>query len=432
MKPFNLISWIAAAPLWAAAFTIGAAERNVIVEVETLSQPSFQDLLPQSGQPTPRPDPNRAPTAFPIWYAFHDGTIDAFDEGALASEALSELATERLVQPLLDRYRDAGKVSFIANPPWGIGIENVHDPSQPVAREQLLDPVRHRYFSYLAKVVPSDDAFVGNDDPKRVEVFDADGKFLGPFVIDVFGSDVLDAGVRANDERDVWMIHRTETKLSSGSATTEPIRTHGGYIGSVRRPEGVPGILGAEGQGCATFSSPTYCYRLSTQHGDFTRTGFPLLRIRITNGIDGSYSGSWYDPARAGEGFLIDVGEGNPPLMSLSWYTFAPDGSGRQVWLVGSAPIAYNAAEIPLVEAVGGRFASLENPTRVVRNIWGTLRVGFASCQQGRVLYTPSNAAYPQGDYFIRRLTPKTRGLTETCSDFSLAAGDPHLRWPYF
>jgi hypothetical protein len=40
-----------------------------------------------------------------------------------------------------------------------------------------LDTVKNRFFSYLTRIDPSDDAFVGNEDPNAVPVFDTNGRF---------------------------------------------------------------------------------------------------------------------------------------------------------------------------------------------------------------------------------------------------------------
>ena len=48
-------------------------------------------------------------------------------------------------------------------------------------------------------IIPSNDAFFGNDDPRAHEVFDADGNPTGDIVIDIYASDIYDAGTEVND-----------------------------------------------------------------------------------------------------------------------------------------------------------------------------------------------------------------------------------------
>jgi len=60
-----------------------------------------------------------------------------------------------------------------------------------------LNPTDDTYFSFLSMVIPSNDAFIGNDDPLAYKIID--GGFQ-PQVIDIFGSMVWDAGTEINDE----------------------------------------------------------------------------------------------------------------------------------------------------------------------------------------------------------------------------------------
>jgi len=41
-----------------------------------------------------------------------------------------------------------------------------------------LDPTDNRYFSYLSMFVPSNDTFIGNDNPLAIQLFDAGGSFV--------------------------------------------------------------------------------------------------------------------------------------------------------------------------------------------------------------------------------------------------------------
>ncbi len=50
--------------------------------------------------------------------------------------------------------------------------------------------------------VPSNDLFLGDDDPMAVALFDASGNFLGPQTINIFSSQVWDAGTEVNDITD--------------------------------------------------------------------------------------------------------------------------------------------------------------------------------------------------------------------------------------
>ena len=48
-------------------------------------------------------------------------------------------------------------------------------------------------------IIPSNDAFFGNEDPLAYELFDAEGNFNGDVTIDIYGSDIYDSGTEVND-----------------------------------------------------------------------------------------------------------------------------------------------------------------------------------------------------------------------------------------
>jgi hypothetical protein len=417
--------------LLAAAQAAASQTRTLIVEVETLSQlPSWQQQIQQPDGSGPiAPVENYAPAIWPVWFAFHDGSVDTFDVGSPASMELGQLAKEAHIRPLIARYSADGSVtSFIMNSPTGAGVDSL-EQANPIARRVEVDPSQQRFFSFLGKLVPSDDAFVGNDDPQRHRIFDSTGRFIGPVVFEVWGHDVLDAGVRANDESSVYMVHRP-IDLMAGTTTSEQVRPHAGYRGSMRNPQQPTGILGARGVFCGR-DGIADCFHLDRVRGDFTRPGYPLLRIRISAGLEGSFSGTWFDPARSGEGFQIEVTDGVQPQLLVGWFTYVPDGSGRQMWLTGGGPIDFLDAVVPLFDTRGGRFGSLNNPSTVQATPKGELRVGFAFCNQGRVTFTPRDNSLPPVDYFIRRLTSAPRGTSQFCSRASLGVGRSVESWPY-
>lgn len=122
------------------------------------------------------------------------------------------------------------------------------------------------------------------------------------------------------------------------------------------------------------------------------------------------HTGSWYDPANPGRGFLIEVAdasgrEGQGPALLVTWYTFH---EGRQIWLVGLAPFAWGAhsVEVPLQISTGGQFGSAFNPNQVTANPeWGRLTVRFTGCDAGTFEYT---SAYGNGSVPVRSLTQPT------------------------
>jgi hypothetical protein len=369
--------------------------------------------------------PESALSTLVIFAGFHNGEFDSFDFGQPANPLVAEWLPRafapgaEFISAFEQRYPGA-KGAWIWNPGSNGNANPTLPPPGFVA--VTVDPQRHRFLSYLSRLRPSNDAFIGNEDPFQIEVFDSEGRFRGPFYVDIYGNQVVDAGLCSNDEArlsglDVAPYEEQECQSGEGH-----VRLHPGLNGSFRNPTAMPQrVLGGQ----------TYYYQPSHpnfQHydeidADFSRPGYKIGRLIVSrNWATGNWSGSWYSPERSGEGFNVEILEpdaGNPRARILVyWYTYTPDGSGEQVWLTGVGEFDADggiAANVPLHYTEGGRFASPLNPGLVERIPWGSIRIGFGTCDEGRVFYFPSDPAWPAGDYFIRRLSPQIEGLGWVC-----------------
>lgn len=135
------------------------------------------------------------PALSPFFVALHDGSFDPFDAGSAASasiEAVAELGDgSGLAADFAGAHPDGVGTTVTASVnafgpgiflPGGVGSVTLD-----------LDPVKNRYLSYFAMVVPSNDRFVGNDSPTAIELFDGAGNFTGgTFVRN--GDSIWDAG----------------------------------------------------------------------------------------------------------------------------------------------------------------------------------------------------------------------------------------------
>lgn len=135
------------------------------------------------------------PAFSPFFIAFHDGSFDPFKLGSPASSAIESIA----------ELGDGSGLSagFTASNPNGIARTvtasvNGFGPGifLPGGRGSVtvdLDPVKNRYLSYFAMVVPSNDRFLGNNIPTAIELFDSAGHFTGGIFEDK-GNAIWDAG----------------------------------------------------------------------------------------------------------------------------------------------------------------------------------------------------------------------------------------------
>jgi hypothetical protein len=119
--------------------------------------------------------------------------------------------------------------------------------------------------------------------------------------------------------------------------------------------------------------------------------------------IGGGISGSWYDPAQSGHGFLIEVIKGTDQAQAI-WFAF--DNNGHQTWIVAEGAISGNQVTMPALLVEGGRFPPHFDAALIERNAWGTLTFTFADCDHGTVQWTTRNPAFTgSGTMNLVRLT---------------------------
>lgn len=99
--------------------------------------------------------------------------------------------------------------------------------------------------------------------------------------------------------------------------------------------------------------------------------------------IDAHYSGEWYDPARSGEGIVLEILDDE--RAAVYFFTYPPTGMpGEQAWLYG----------VGTITADGIAFDDLRRPQRVVdesgatvtqQTRWGRLWLSFDDCLNGHM-----------------------------------------------
>ena len=199
----------------------------------------------------------------PFWVGFHNGQFDVFNSGQAASAELERLAEDGNVDPLRGAFASSGFGSMDAviapGGPFAPG-----DVASMILDVSANDP-NSRYFSFASMVIPSNDAFIGNDDSMAYEVFDANGMFLG---LDFFvaGSHVYDAGTEVNDEIPAHTAFFGQSMPDTGVTENGTVHMHAGYLGSYGTPGGNQSIL----------ADPMF------RGADFTLPDYPIARVTVT------------------------------------------------------------------------------------------------------------------------------------------------------
>lgn len=126
---------------------------------------------------------------------------------------------------------------------------------------------------------------------------------------------------------------------------------------------------------------------------------------RVDDPRDWQYSGTWFDPSRSGEGWLIQQ-SGAPleRLTSVVWFTYDLDGNA--LWLTGHALELAGHIEIPLHRTAGTRFGDAFDAAAVTTTPFGRVILDVADCDHARLQFT---AIDPRYGAFTRDLVRLTR-----------------------
>ena len=137
----------------------------------------------------------------PVYTGLHSGNFDAFDEGTTASAGVAQIA-EIPVPPNLDGQGNLIMGERVAVEPNSQGgfIANggpIMDGESATLTIDVADPTENRFATFLAMFVPSNDTFLGNDDPLAYELFDVAGNLIEQ-TIQITGQSIWDAGSEVN------------------------------------------------------------------------------------------------------------------------------------------------------------------------------------------------------------------------------------------
>jgi hypothetical protein len=120
---------------------------------------------------------------------------------------------------------------------------------------------------------------------------------------------------------------------------------------------------------------------------------------------EGGPTGQWWNPARDGEGFfieIIDTGSGNQ--IGVAMYTF--DADGDPLWIVGNAVIGPDdeIVGIDVFEFNGPSWGPGYDPDDLNRIPFGTITVSFPNCDNA-LFSVQTDGALQDSDYALSRIT---------------------------
>jgi hypothetical protein len=142
--------------------------------------------------------------------------------------------------------------------------------------------------------------------------------------------------------------------------------------------------------------------------------------------INPGISGSWYDPSHDGEGWFVQVLDGNRAV--VYWFTYGPpgpDGKKRQAWIGGAGKVVGSSIviESASTEVTGGpSFGQGFDPDDVIRYPWGKLVLSFSGCNEGVMYYQSDDLDFGSGSLDLVRVTQID---SLDCSDPAMPAQEP-------
>ena len=112
-------------------------------------------------------------------------------------------------------------------------------------------------------------------------------------------------------------------------------------------------------------------------------------------------SGSWYDPAHSGEGYVLEVLFNRQVL--VYWFSFDPEGNRR--WFFGVGEIQGDKIVFSEMSTTsGGIFGDAFDPDDVIVSPWGSLELEL-ECKSGTASFAPTEAGFPPGTLDLTHLT---------------------------
>lgn len=128
-----------------------------------------------------------------------------------------------------------------------------------------------------------------------------------------------------------------------------------------------------------------------------------------TLAIGGAHSGTWYDPARNGEGVQLEIGLlGETRRIIANWQTYR---DGRQMWLTGSAllPAGCNSVTVPMFGTDGASFGAAFRAADVRLAPWGNITLRLLG--PGRLELRYDADAGQHGTLNLQRMLDRIEGL---------------------
>ncbi|MBX3096441.1 MAG: spondin domain-containing protein [Fimbriimonadaceae bacterium] len=163
----------------------------------------------------------------PMWFGFHNGNFDLFSDGGSASMGLERIAEDGDAMPLASEFMASGfgSIGGLLN---GVGPIVPGATTSKTVSLDLMDMKSH-YFTFASMVIPSNDAFIGNENSQAHRIISDANVFVGADFV-VLGSRVRDAGTEVNDEIPANTAFLGQMSPNTGVDENGVVHFHPGFI----------------------------------------------------------------------------------------------------------------------------------------------------------------------------------------------------------
>jgi hypothetical protein len=124
------------------------------------------------------------------------------------------------------------------------------------------------------------------------------------------------------------------------------------------------------------------------------------------NLADGAASGQWYNPARDGEGFYVEIID-SAGILQISVAMYSYNEQGNQLWLIGNVLIEDGdvTATVPVFLVEGPVWGTMYDPADRSVTEFGTIIVRFPTCDSALFSVNSNVPGLESGSYSLVRLT---------------------------
>jgi len=126
------------------------------------------------------------------------------------------------------------------------------------------------------------------------------------------------------------------------------------------------------------------------------------------NLANGYASGQWFNPARDGEGFYVEIID-TADILQISVAMYSYDEAGNQLWLLGNIPIEEGdvGSTIPVYRVEGPVWGPMYDPAdrTGIDEPFGNIVVQFPTCDSALFNVQSNDPVLESGNYSLVRLT---------------------------